>query len=419
MSRSTTRTRAARGLLSAALALGLTAGAALAAGAPASAAAGFIAAPNSMVGVATEIVINAPKAVGQTVSIGAQVGGFSTTIQTTIGTNGFGSVTWTPGAAGTWTFNGLGVIANLGSTTAQVATAPTYTVLLAQNQVQQGVPSTLLATVVSPLSSFNPTGTVVLNSGNVQVGSAPLAGGIGSTASTANISWTPGAPGPIDLQATFVPDNPGQAASTSPISSPNSNSTLQTVAVRWPANLYAGEQTLLQAVLGPNIPEGTVSWFWDNAGISGSIQTSNYVGSLQWAPPATGVHTIKTEYTGARVGGPSGLTWYNGNASQVVNVLPARPMDNITVDPPAQPAWNIAQPISMVAGKSLTLAGTSQSGTPVIFSEQGPCVISGATLTALSAGQCQVTAQSPGTAAIKPGSETYTITITKAPKKKR
>ena len=55
----------------------------------------------------------------------------------------------------------------------------------------------------------------------------------------------------------------------------------------------------------------------------------------------------------------------------------------------------------------------------MIFSEQGPCVISGATLTALSAGQCQVTAVSPGTAQLKPGSETYTITVTKAPKKKR
>ncbi len=166
MSRSTTRTRAARGLLSAALALGLTAGAALAAGAPASAAAGFIAAPNSIVGLDTEIVINAPKAAGQVVTLGAQIGGFSTTMQTTIGSNGYGSITWNPGAPGTWTFNGLGSIANLGSTTATVAAMPTYTVLLAQNNVQQGASNNLEAAVIAPIGSLNPTGTVSLQYGS-------------------------------------------------------------------------------------------------------------------------------------------------------------------------------------------------------------------------------------------------------------
>jgi hypothetical protein len=67
----------------------------------------------------------------------------------------------------------------------------------------------------------------------------------------------------------------------------------------------------------------------------------------------------------------------------------------------------------------VTLAGTSQSGTPVLFSEQGPCAIAGAVLTALSAGQCQVTAISPGNAQLTPGSETYTITVTAPPRKRR
>ena len=67
----------------------------------------------------------------------------------------------------------------------------------------------------------------------------------------------------------------------------------------------------------------------------------------------------------------------------------------------------------------MTLAGTSQSGTTVLFSEQGPCAIAGAVLTALSAGQCQVTAISPGNATLTPGSETYTITVTNPPRKPR
>ena len=102
-----------------------------------------------------------------------------------------------------------------------------------------------------------------------------------------------------------------------------------------------------------------------------------------------------------------------------MNIQPAKAADNITVDPPSQPVWSIAQPIVMRAGSSVTLAGTSASGTTVVFSEQGPCVISGAVLTALSPGQCQVTAQSPGNASVTPGSETYTITVQAAPSKKR
>lgn len=421
MPRTTARTRVVRGALAGALTLGLTAGGALAAGAPASAAsAGFIAAPNSMVGVNTEIVINAPKAAGQTVTLGAQIGAFSTTMQTTIGSNGYGSVTWNPGAPGTWTFNGLGVIANLGSTTATVAPMPTYTVLMAQNNVQQGASNNLEAIVVAPIGSLHPTGTVTLQTGGVgnAITSAPLTGGLNNSLSTAIIPWTPSTPGPISIQATYTPDNGAFIGSTSPISQPNSSPGATPLAIRWPANLYQGEPTLLQGVVGNGYPPGTVAFTWNTTGISGSIQTVNGVASFQWAPPSTGINTISAAYTGA-VGSPNSLVWSNGTSSQVVNVLPSRPIDNLTVDPPGKPAWNIAQPIVMQAGSTVTLAGTSQSGTPVIFSEQGPCVIAGAVLTALSPGQCQVTAQSPGNAQIKPGTETYTITVTAPPRKPR
>lgn len=417
---SRTRSRIARGLLAGALAAGLTAGATLAAGAPASAAsAGFIAVPNTIAGVDTEVVIYAPKASGQVVTVGVQANGFSSTMQTTIGSNGYGSLTWNAGLAGTWTFNGLGVIANLGSTNATVAPMPTYTVLLAQNNVEQGVNNNLEAAVIAPIGSIHPTGTVALQYGSgAAISSAPLTGGFGNSTSTATVGWTPTGPGNIDLQAVYTPANNAFSGSTSPLSSPNSTPGSKPLAIRWPANLYVGEPTLLQGVIGNGYPPGTVAFTWNTTGISGSIQTNNGVASFQWAPPSAGINTISAAYTGA-TGSPNSLVWSNGTSSQTVNVLPARPVDNITVDPPGQPVWNIAKPISMQAGSNVTLVGTSQSGTPVIFSEQGPCVISGATLTALSPGQCQVTAISPGNAQIKPGSETYTITITKAPKKKR
>ncbi len=421
MSRLTTRSRVSRGLIAAALAFGVTAGTALAAGAPASAATkGFIAAPNSMVGVNTQIVIYAPQAVGQTVTLGAQVGGFSSTMQTTIGSNGYGSLTWNPGAIGTWVFNGLGVIASLGSTTATVAPMPTYTVLLAQNNVQQNASNNLLAAVVAPIGTLHPTGTVTLQTGGAgnAISSSTLTGGFGTSTSTATLGWTPTQAGNIAIQATYTPDSSAYTSSTSPISNPNSTPGATPLAIRWPANLYVGEPTVLQGVVGNGYPPGTVAFTWNTTGISGSIPTTNGVASFQWAPPGGGLNTISAAYTGA-TGSPNSLVWSNGTSSQIVNVQATRPTDNITVDPPGQPAWNIAQPITMQAGSTVTLAATSQSGTTVIFSEQGPCVIAGAVLTALSPGQCQVTAQSPGTASIKPGSETYTITVNAPPRRPR
>lgn len=420
MSRLSTRARTGRVLLSAALTLGLTTGTALAVGAPASAASGgFIAAANGMVGVPESILINAPSAKGQVVTIGLQLGAAAQTLQTTIGPNGFGSVTWTPTAAGTWTINGLGTIANLGSTSTTVAAMPTYTVLLAQSALQQGANNNLLAGVVAPIGTLAPTGSVTLQTGGSgnPIVSAPLSGNFGGNTSTATIPWTPTVGGPFALQATYSPASGGQTASTSPISQPVVSAGVTTVSVRWPANLYVGTPTVLQAVLGSGIPDGSVAFTVNNVGVSGSIPTTNGVGTFQWTPSTSGVQTISVSYSG---GTPrNGVFPFSGTASQVVQIQPARAQDNITVDPPGQPAWSIAQPISLQASRTVTLAGTSQSGTTVLFSEQGPCAIAGAVLTALSAGQCQVTAISPGNAQLTPGSETYTITVTAPPKKPR
>jgi hypothetical protein len=83
------------------------------------------------------------------------------------------------------------------------------------------------------------------------------------------------------------------------------------------------------------------------------------------------------------------------------------------------PAWSIAAPIVMKAGSNLTLAGTSVSGSTVVFSEQGPCYINGSVLYAPSAGSCQITAVSAGNATLNPTTESYTVTVTAPPKKKR
>lgn len=413
-----TRSRIARGALAAALTLGMTAGAALAAGAPAQAAsAGFIAVPNSMVGVNTQIVISAPSAAGQTVAIGAQIGGFATTLQTTLGSNGTGYVTWNPGTAGTWTFNGLGVIANVGSTTASVVPMPTYTELLSPNNVQQGVPTTVTAAVVAPIGSIAPTGTVTLQTGAsaVAISANGLSGSLASTVSTATLPWTPPSLGQYPLQATF--GGGAWVGSTSPITQPFVTGSTP-LALRMPATLNMGTPTIIQGQVGYGFPDGTVAFFANGVGISGSVQTVNGVATIQWTPPGTGIYYISASYTGA-LPNTNPVRYASGTSNQSVNVQGPRPVDNLTVVPAGQPVWSIAQPVIMTTNQTITLAGTSQSGTPVIFSEQGPCVIAGAVLRALSPGQCTVTAQSPGTASIAPGSETYTITVNAPPRRPR
>lgn len=391
-----------------------TAGAAalaLSLAAPAQAAAkGFINSPNGMVGVPQEIVVYAPNAVGQAVTIGVLNGPVQQTVATSIGANGYGSAFWTPTAAGTWTINGLGVAANSGTTSILVAPMPTYTVLLAQNNVQQGVTNNLLASVVAPIGTLTPTGSVYLatTTGN-GITTQPLAGQFGASASTATLPWNPSSGGAIPIQATYQPSSSAFVASTSPISQPNASTANPVVSVRWPARLFVGTPTVLQAVLASGQPDGSVAFSFDGQGISGSIPTVNGVASFQWTPPASGIHTIAVNYTGNPV--PNQLSQASGVSTQQVNILAARPADNITVDPPNQPVWQIAAPIRMTAGSSVTLLGTSTSGTTVLFKESGPCTVSGSVLFARGAGQCQVTAFTPGNADVAPGSETYTVTV--------
>ena len=122
------------------LALALLAG--FNAGAPdiarASVATSYLATPNGMVGVPQAITIAAPIAAGRTVTVGLLSGPAAFTAQTALSSTGDGTLMWTPTAAGTWTISGLGSIMAAGSTTITIAPMPTYTVLLAQNHLQQG-----------------------------------------------------------------------------------------------------------------------------------------------------------------------------------------------------------------------------------------------------------------------------------------
>lgn len=409
--------RTTRRAVTAALAFGLALGSATAvAGAADAAPAGAIYVPNGMVGVPENIAVQVPGVAGQTITLGLSSGPIATTIQAVVNAQGWASATWTPTAAGAWTIAGLGTAAPAGSTTITVAPMPTYTVLMAQQAVQQGVNNTLAGAVVAPIGTMAPTGSVSLaTAGGAGITTQPLSGSFGAGTSTVTLPWNPSAGGATALQATFQPNNGNYVASTSPVSQPFATTARTTVALRWPATLYAGTTTVISAVLGAGLPDGSVAFSMDGTGISGSIPTVNGVANYQWTPPTAGIHTISVSYTGNPV--PNQLSQQSGTNSQIVNIQGARAMDNITVDPPSQPAWSIASPIVMAQGSKVTLAATATSNTTVLFSEQGPCVINGSVLTVLSPGQCQVTAFTAGNASLTPGSETYTITIT-APAKR-
>ncbi len=270
--------------------------------APASAASnGFIAVPNGMVGVPESILINAPKAVGQVVTIGLQLGAAAQTLQTTIGSNGFGAVTWTPTGAGAWTINGLGTIANLGSTTATVAPMPTYTVLLAQSALQQGVEQQ------HPRRRRRTDRHARPDRHRDAADRRERQRAVDRTADRRLRRHHVHRHDPVDADgwrpvrhAGHLQPRPPAASSRRPARSRSRSSStgVTTVSMRWPTNLYVGTPTVLQAVLGAGIPDGSVAFSMDGKGISGSIPTSGGVASFQWAPPASGVHTISVTYSG-------------------------------------------------------------------------------------------------------------------------
>jgi hypothetical protein len=290
---------------------------------------------------------------------------------------------------------------------------PTTTILMVPNSVQQGVSSNIIAVVSAPLGTVAPAGSVTVRAGgslNV-IGQGSLNPLAGSSRSVATIAWTPPTSGDFPLIGTYTPSSSAFAGSTSPVSQPNITTSLPIVALRFPPSLYVGQQTVLSAVLGNGIADGSVAYLLNGVGISGSMPTVNGVESFQWTPTVGGVQTITVDFTGQRS--------VSGSSSQSVNVLPAPPADGINVNPQGGSAWSVGAPIVVRAGSNTLINASSTSGATVVLSETGPCVLNGAIMTALSAGQCTLTATSPGSASFLPNTANYTITVQAPPKRPR
>ncbi len=390
----------------AALALGLG----LSAGAPASAATNaFIATPNGMVGMQQEIVFRAPSLAGQVATIGFVSGAVSNAGQTAVNSQGYGSLAWTPTSAGSWTISGLGSAAPVGSTTINVAPMPTTTAALVPNLVQTGVTNNVTVVVSALDGIVAPAGSVALRNQNQNViATGTLSPSTGNIA-TANIQWNP-TPGET-VTPSYVPSSTAFVASTGDTAQPQTTTNVVTIALRFPPVLYVGTPTVLGAQTGTGVSGGTASFLFDGQGIIGSTPTDATGGiAAPWTPAAAGVHTIGTQFS-------SSDGRFSGTSSQSVNIQPAKPNDVMTVTPQGGAPWNQGLPISVQAGSNTVLTATAQSGATVVLEETGPCVINGATMTALAAGQCVLTATSPGSASITGDSATYTITVTAPPKR--
>ena len=381
----------------------------LQAGPTSAAATSFIATPNGMVGMQQEIVFRAPSLAGQVATIGFVSGAISNAGQTAVNSQGYGSLAWTPTSAGAWTISGLGNAAVVGATTINVAPMPTATYALVPNLVQTNVVNRITVAVSALDGVIAPSGTVTLRNQNQNViGTGTLSPYIGST-STVSVQWTPVIGETVT--ASYTPSSTAFVASTSDTAQPAYTSAVVTVALRFPPVLYVGTPTVLGAQTGTGIPAGSASFFFDGIGIIGSTPTDASGGvAASWTPTASGIHTISTQFSSATDG-------FSGTSSQTVNIQPSRAADVITVAPQGGVPWNPGLPISVQAGSTTVLNATAQSGATVVLSETGPCVINGAAMTALGAGQCVLTATSPGSTSIDAATATYTITVTAPPKR--
>ena len=206
----------------------------------------------------------------------------------------------------------------LSATPAHAATTPSMQ-LLVPNLVQSGVPTTLVAEVAQDSSSGAPSGTVTFATGyGSTIGSPTLVPTSGGKA-RATLSWTPPPEPTVPLIARYTPTGATAVAATSAYARPDITSAPVPVALRFTQTLREGPITL-EAVLGHGFGAGSVTFFVDGRGWTGSVPTVDGVASLVWdATP--GVHMILVQYSSSAKN-TAGFSVSSGSSTQSVEVLP-------------------------------------------------------------------------------------------------
>jgi len=362
-----------------------------------------VSAPNGVVGVQESVSISAPAMRSQGITVTLSTPGVAAQQGSVVtDSNGNATLPWTPSAPGVWTVTAAGTTSMLA-----VNAVPTSTMLAATNTLTPNQAAYYSATVTSLAGTIAPSGTVKLvdGFGNVYA-TAALVPGTTNTSSNATLTWTPTAT-PSPLRAVFTPATAAFGASFSgyqaPILGPSS-----TVVLRLPENMYVGVPAILQGVVATGTGGGTLAFNEQIDGINyyigGSRSVVNSVGSQLWAPTQLGYQTIGVQFATFDLA-------VNGNSSQAVFVKPAPTPDAVTLT-----ANGGALPATMMVGNTATLAATATSTNPVTLSATGSCVISGATLRALAAGPCTVTAAAMGNGGnLSASTKSYVSTVSAPP----
>ena len=368
----------------------------------------YAATANAMVGVAQPLNVFVPKAGSTSVTFTVSSGPAAIVLSISLNSAGFGATSWTPTTSGIWTITGTGAAASV-STQVPVLAAATSISVNTPNQLQFNVESNLTTAYVRALAgSVRPQGSVtlrkylvgttgpVLGTGWLQPTSDPLV-------SVANIPWTPDAYGAYPVFGTYNQQTPAFAPSVSSVQQPEIVGYAPMVSYRFAPALRVGQTSTINAVLGAGIVEGSVGFLFDGVGIRGSVPTVNGVASMTWTPPTEGLHFLRAEFTGNNPG-------YSNVSTQQIKVLPALVTDQITTTVGAT-TLSPASPFAMARATSQVVSGVATSGSPVLFSVDGPCVIAGSRLNAIGKGSCTLTATSFGSTTSIGTTVRYPITV--------
>jgi hypothetical protein len=381
-----------------------------------------IATPDGVVGVPQTIEVRAPQFAGKSVAVVVATGTTQVgTLLVDVNGAGSGSTVWTPPSAGSWQISGAGGFSSATASSLQVAAMPTSTLLYSVNQTQVNAPTTMIASVHAVGGSIAPEGSVTFSTAaGTTLQTVPLTPGGGET-SNAYFSWTPTSTGATTFIATY---NPGSGAfGTAAMSGSSGRNTIEVVdtnplvTFRLPGSYRIGEPVNVAAVVN-NIGLSGSPAFSNNVNgkvspISGSVDLVGSVATASWTPLISGNQILTTNFSASN-------SVASGSSEQAVYVDAPLPADSLTMGPAGQGSWPTTADIPLRTNARVAVATTSLSGSPVSFSESGPCMLSGGTLIASpSSGSCTVTIRSTGNAAYAPVSATYTFDVTAPAKKKR
>lgn len=291
--------------------------------------------------------------------------------------------------------------------TMRITTVSTTTAISAPNTAQVGVPTLVTVTVQSQSpSAYAPTGQVVVRDAT---GATVITMGL-TASSTANGQsfaywrWTPPSVGTFTFQATYNGDAVA-AGSTSPVDVVAATTSGNTISLNAPKTMTVGVPVQLTATVVPASLQGSAGFTVNGQPISASVPFVNGVATFVWTPTAAGTVTLGVNYMAN--GGRSGST-----SERVTIAAGPAATDVITLVEPGFGNWAPNGTYTRGNGSTITFQASTLSGAGVTLNENGPCTVSGLTLSVNSgSGQCTLIATSPGGPGYAPVTQRYTVAL--------